>query len=274
MTVRISWSSLRTHDECKQKSHLARTKKLALLDDKRGFFPGTVTDRVVRNWLNDDPAANLGIMPDMVAATVDIERKALSDRDEGVVRWRGVEDKKKIIQECREAVTLIEPALLKYVVPFEYQADFHFEAPLFALNPRTGARGRILLNGYMDILVRDDKQRWWVFDVKHTRDNSYWRKTVGQLGFYDLAIELMFGQSTALTGLLQPLCSEKMKPYKPTPESRAQLMQRVLGMARDIWSGIQTPVTGNGPCSYCPTRHACVKFQPVRDAKGQKRMPL
>lgn len=51
MVMRISWSQLRTHEECKQRGFLQRTGHKSVLDNQRVFFPGTVTDRVVRDWL-------------------------------------------------------------------------------------------------------------------------------------------------------------------------------------------------------------------------------
>lgn len=270
MTLRISWSGLRTHEECKQKGFLTRTGKKATLEDTRNFFPGNVTDRVVRDWLNGDPEHNQGMMPEMVAAVIDREReKILSDG--GVMKWKDREDRSRVEKDCIEAVTKIEPALLKYVVPFEYQPDFKFQAPVTLPHPDGGMES-VLLIGFMDIIVRDDKGRWWVWDVKHTRDDGYWRKTVGQLGFYDLAVELMFGQPTIRTGLLQPLCKKPVLPYAPSQDSRSQLMQRVVGMANDIWRDDKTPRVDNTLCTWCPVRHACSKFAPVVQEDGKRRI--
>lgn len=270
--IKISWSALRTHEECKQKSYLARTKRLAKLDDKRNYFPGTVTDRVVRNWLINDPKSHLGEMPSLVEEYVNRQREEMKEKEEGVVRWRDPGDRARVIEECQEAVEKIEPVLLKHVIPHEYQPDFSFKAPLRLRNPVTGEIETIQLRGYMDLLVRMNGTEWAVWDVKHTRDNSYWRKTVGQLGFYDLAIELLFGKKSTVTGLMQPLCEEPIKPYTPSDDSRTQLLQRIVGMANDIWRDDRTPVPTNGPCGYCPTKHACVKFQPVVDDWGKKRL--
>lgn len=270
--VKISWSSLRTHEECKQRSYLARTKKLATLDDKRNYFPGTVTDRVVRNWLINEPEKHLGEMPDMVEAYVNREREKLKEDGEGVVAWRHPKDKQEVIEECQEAVRKIESDLVQHVLPHEYQPDFKFEAPVNILHPRTQEPETVYLRGYMDILVRQGGSEWAVWDVKHTKDNGYWRKTVGQLGFYDLSIFLLFGKHVSQAGLLQPLCDEPVKTYHPTEDSRAQLMQRIIGMANDIWLGVNTPVEGSGPCTWCPTKHACVKFVPVVDDWNKKRL--
>lgn len=271
MTLRISWSQLRLHEECKQKGFLQRTGHRASLENQRVFFPGTVTDRVVRDWLNNTPGEK-GLMPQMVDTIIDREKAAVAEQG-GVMTWKDRGDREKVRKDCIEAVTKIEPSLMRFVVPYEFQPDFGFKAPVTVPHP-DGGMETIYLIGYMDILVRDDKDRWWVWDVKHTRDDGYWRKTVGQLSFYDLAVELMFGKPTIRTGLLQPLCKKPEFPYTITQDKRSQLMQRIVGMANDIWREDFEPRKDNTHCSYCSVKHACVKFQPVVQANGQRRIPF
>lgn len=272
MTVRISWSGLRTHAECKQRSYLAREHHLATINDKRGYFPGSVSDRVVRNWLMNDPEHHLGEMPDMVTSVVDLVKTEWVDEDQGVVRWKDSGDRAKVEAECREAVEKVEPYLIKYVLPFEYEADYSFEAPVELLHPRTGEPILVLLNGKMDILVRDARSDWMILDLKHTRDEGYWRKTVGQLSFYDLGIEVLYGRPAVMTALLQPLCTERLKRYKPSSQSRVELMTRIHAMAIDVTDGIKDVRPDTKLCGWCPTHHACEKFAPVTDKKGRKRV--
>ena len=52
-TLRLSWSQLRTHDECNQKSFLMRSGKRSKVTDLRNFFHGMVVDRAMRDWLNN-----------------------------------------------------------------------------------------------------------------------------------------------------------------------------------------------------------------------------
>lgn len=269
MTLRISWSGLRTHTECKQKGYLQRQGKRAPLNDQRIFFPGNITDRVVRDWLNNTPG-ELGLMPQMVDSIIDREKGIIEERGE-VMKWKDKGDREQVRKDCIEAVTKIEPSLMRFVVPFEFQPDFKFTAPVTVPHP-DGGMETVYLIGFMDILVRDDKDRWWVWDVKHTRDDSYWRKTVGQLSFYDLSVELMFGQPTIRTGLLQPLCKKPVFPYTITPDKRSQLMQRVVGMADDIFRENYTPRKDSSICNYCVVKHACPKFTPVVQPNGQRRI--
>lgn len=271
MTLRVSWSSLRTHEECKQRGKLQRQGKRNTIDNQRVFFPGTVTDRVVRDWLLNNPEQNMGAMPDMVESIVTREKDIIAEEG-GAMVWKDRSDRAQVIKDCREAVEKIEPSLVKYVLPFEYQVDFRFKAPVTVPNARTKQQEAIVLIGAMDILVKDNNGRFAVWDVKHTRDDGYWRKTSGQLSFYDLAVKIMFGSGTSITGLLQPLCKLPVKPVTLDINSRTQLMTRVVRMANDIWADNLPPRTDNSYCGFCNVKHACTKFQPVLRADGSKRI--
>lgn len=271
MVIRLSWSQLRNADECKQKRYLTVQGTRKEARDQRLFLPGNVTDRVVRAWLKNDPKNHIGEMPGMVSATLDSIRDEILEKGERVAWKRDVDDRKKIEADCIEAVTNIEPTLLQHVVPFEYEADFRFDAPL--LLPRGQGKELIYLIGYMDIIVRNDDGQIRVFDVKHTRDTSYWRKTVGQLTFYDLASQLLFKTKTSETALLQPLCAKRVYPYVVTDDLRAQMYQRIVRVANDIWNNDNTPNVSNEFCGQCEVRNACPKFAPVLK-DGKKRVSI
>lgn len=269
MVIRVSWSQLRTHEECKQKRYLHVQKSGMAAKNQRLFLPGNVTDRVVRNWLQNAPMDHIGEMPSMVEPMLDSFRTEILDRGERTV-WKGLGDRAQIVRDCVEAVTKIEPALLKYVVPYNFIADFKFAAPL-TLPKFDGTQETILLIGYMDIIVKDNQGRYWVFDVKQTRDNQYWRKTVGQLTFYDLAVQLIFQKKTMRTGLFQPLCTTPVLPYEVTDDLRSQMNQRVVGLVNDIWRGDKTPRKDTKYCGFCDVKNACEKYQPVF-IDGKKRV--
>lgn len=260
--LRISWSSLRTHMECKQRGYLHRQKKKATLEDVRNYFPGTITDRVVREWLETDPLNSQGFMPDMVDAVMEREEQKIAE-GRGILRWRDPEDKARVREECITAVTEIEPVLYKLVVPYSYAADYKFEVPLSVPHPRGGTE-KVMLNGYMDILVHDqDKDQFSVFDVKHTKDEYYWRKTRGQLTFYDLAVWLEQGKQTKVTALLQPLCKEPVKGFRISETSKDEVIGKISEMAWDVWTEDHTPRNDTKFCRYCDVKHACSKFAPT-----------
>jgi CRISPR/Cas system-associated exonuclease Cas4 (RecB family) len=266
VTLKISWSGLRTYSECKNKRHLQVQGKALKSADQRMFFPGTVTDRVVRKFLDD---GGEGDMPEMVTDIMEAEEKIVAD-GEGKIRWKDTNDRKSVEQDCREAVTKILPALEKLVLPHEYQADFGFSAEMKFPHP-AGHKESVLLNGFMDILVRDAEGNYFVYDVKHTKDNGYWRKTSGQLSFYDLAIRVGEGKYTTGVGLLQPLCDEKVKMIPLDDVARASIMQLIGGMARDTWAENFELTSNRSNCNMCNVKHACKRFQPTI-VNGKKRM--
>lgn len=269
MMLRISWSRLRTHEECKQRGALTRSGKEPAISNSRNFFPGTVTDLVVRDWLAGEPEKNLGRMPDMVDQVM---HKALEEEKERgrVVLFKHAADWAEIEKDCKEAVTNIEPLLIEHVLPNDYQVDFRFKAPLGIPNAQDELE-YVQIRGAMDIIVRDPVTgEFDVWDVKHTRDKGYWRKTVGQLSFYDLAVFAMFGQDARRVGLLQPLTPEPFFPYELDDGRRSQLLQRVIAYSQDLWAENFEPNGKPSECSFCDVKFACSKFKPVRDAKGKK----
>lgn len=269
--LRISWSQIRTHSECHQKSYLYRKGKRPSLADQRNFFPGTVTDRVVRHWL-DDKSREPNQMPGMVRTVITEELERIRD-DGGVVLFKNTTDLEKIQEDCIEAVTKIEPHLRKWVTPFRFKADVRFDAPFRVPNALDESE-YVFLIGYMDILVLDNKDQFWVHDVKHTKNTSYWKKTLGQLDFYDLALFSMYGKHTAGTTLMQPLCKKELFPHKVTEENSRAIAKRVVDYAQDIWSNEKTPVEKkSGVCAYCDVKASCAVFK-AKERNGKHYISL
>lgn len=266
---KISWSSLRAHLECKQKGYLQRSGRKAKDENQRVFFPGTVTDRVVRDWLADDPYSNPGLMPEMVESVVAREQRNIEERGKQL-RWKDDKDRDSIILECQEAVRKIEPSLNKLVLPYEYDVDFGFKAPMRLDNP-AGGKTDVVLNGFMDIIVRKSTDLWAVYDVKHTKDNYYWKKTRGQLSFYDLVVDVLFDAPTFEVGLPQPLCEETEKMFVLSEEDRSILRAHIQGMADVIFNKNFEPDAPISACTFCNVKHACSRFTPVN---GTKRVSL
>lgn len=259
--LKISWSKLRSHMECKQKGFLQRAGKGASMENQRVFFPGTVTDRVVRDWLAGDPYSNPGLMVDMVESIVQREQENI-EKEGKQLRWKNDKDRDSIIADCQEAVRNIEPSLNRLVLPYEYDVDFSFKAPLRIPHP-LGHSETVILNGFMDIIVRRGEDQWAVYDVKHTKDNQYWKKTRGQLSFYDLAVDVMFDAPTFEVGLLQPLCKETERMFVLDDAERGILLKHVNDMCVDIWEKNFDPDAPIDACKFCNVRHACTRFQPV-----------
>jgi hypothetical protein len=244
---------------------LQKTGHATPLTNVRNFLPGTVTDRAVRNWLQDpQPGLMQTWIPELLETVVEEFSKGT------VILWRHPNDKDDVRKECIEAVTKIEPYLTKFVVPFRYQQDFRFEVPITLQTTRFG-RQPIFLVGAMDLLVQDVQDRYWVWDVKHTRDGSYWRKTIGQLYFYDLSTLLLFKKPAHRVGLLQPLCAKEVKAWEPTTQTRMEILSRITSMVEDILSENHPPNTDFSACGWCNTKHACPKYTPI-ESGGKRRM--
>ncbi len=259
-TVKISWSSLKTHEECKQRGALNRQGKRIKVADVRNFFPGRITDKVTRNWLQDGGAGTP--MVDRVRPLIDQELDKAKTKGEVVV-WRDSIDREWITQQCIQAVKNIEPALKRFVLPYQYQVDFKFAAP-FLVGAPDGGMDRVLLNGYMDIIVYDQATGTWrIYDVKHTENKDYWRGSFGQLAFYSLANMIMFGAKPVEVGFFQPLVTEQVKRFAISDSEVNHLSTRVQAMAYDVWSGDETPRKDMDVCHFCDVKHACSKFKPV-----------
>lgn len=270
-TVKVSWSSLKTFEACQQKSHLMRTGRKPAMKDIRNFFPGRVTDRVVRYWLQEDPKANKGRMPSMVHAIIEAELGEASEGGERV-DWKHRTDRDEVEAACIKAVTDIEPALERYVLPYTWQVDFGFRTPVMMAAP--WGMERVVLNGYMDILVYDpDTDSWRVYDVKHTANKDYWKGSFGQLVFYSLENQIRTGKLPVEVGFFQPLVAESVKRFEVTEQHTNYLASRIQAMVGEIWAGEAPPNGSPSECMFCEVKHACVKYQPVRDGR-RAQVPL
>lgn len=270
-TIRISWSSLRTYVECKQKAKLMRTGRKAALEDQRNFLPGTITDRISRDWLKDKDR-----QPGQMLLMLDeyFERAVAEAEESGIVRWKSVDDREKVRADCAEAITNLEPILLEHVTPYWHDQDVKFEVPMHAARNGGGDPIHVTLNGYMDYLVHDEEHdRWYVFDLKQTRNADYWKKTQGQMVYYSVATELRYGGRVEGAALIQPLLPEKhrLKPIEIGPEARLALFRDITNMANDVVNDAMPPKDDTDGCAWCPVKHACEKFLPE---PGTRRMRL
>jgi hypothetical protein len=272
--LNISWSQLRSHEECKRKASLLRQKKKQEMYDARVFFPGTVVDRAMRAWLMDDNRQPGG-MEKSVAEVMDREEQHSRDTGDGIVRWKYPADRAEVTTFCTTLVTRLEPILVERVLPFEFEPSKRFRAPI-EIPYLDGTKAVVNLNGEMDILVRDPARLdgpapltpWQVLDLKATKDDSYWRKTMGQLVFYDIACFAMFQQFTYFTGLVQPMCKEPIVGVSVDNQQRVEMMQRIISMAHDIWKNNFPLADTTRPCQRCDVKHACERFNPVGGRVG------
>lgn len=267
--LRLSWSRIRLHEECPEKGKHIAAGRRSKVADYRTFFPGTVTDRCMRRWLEQEHPEP-GWMAAQVARVMDEEEAASRDNGDGIVKWRHASDRAEVRASCIKAVTRLEADLRVLLnldgEPHDWQPAPRFEVPI-ALPRPDGTKVQILLTGEIDLLVRTPVGLE-VWDLKTTRDDQYWRKCLGQLLFYEIA---MWGQGhgwAVRSGLLQPLCAETMPEFRFTADDRLAMFQRIQKVAFDILDGRLDPKPQPG-CKYCDVRHACsVK------GGGRGRVPL
>ncbi len=257
--LRISWSRLRTHAECNRRSYLLRQGKSSPAKNVRDYFPGMVVDRLMRDWL-DDPLRRPGQMRAGVTAMITRLQNVAAQEEDGVVRWRNPADRAEVVQFCADLVGRLEPILDEHIVPFPHEQAVRFKQPL-VVPYLDGRPARIHLTGELDLLVRRP-DGWVVWDLKGTRDNSYWRKVLGQLIFYDLYVSLAKGQRTARVGLIQPMCDQPVVDFEVSDDMRNTLLSRIASMALDVWRDAKDCTTTIGHCTRCVVKHARPKFGP------------
>jgi hypothetical protein len=253
--LRVSWSQLRNHEECKMKGHLLRTGKRAKAQNLRNFFHGTVVDRCMRDWLAD-PHRSPGGMADQITAMV--ERAQAEAKDEGgIVRWRSPTDRAELHAFCTELVRRLEPILRERVLPYPHTVSTRFDVPIIIPDP-AGTPTQIRLIGETDLTVNNQGVQVW--DLKGTADDQYYRKVLGQLYFYDLAVLAARGEPTTLTGLIQPMCSTPVLEVTVGVHERGQILSRIVRLCHDIWTGDTTCKPDTAGCVVCEVRHACPRY--------------
>jgi hypothetical protein len=233
--------------------------KAAAVTDIRVYFPGTVVDRTMRWWL-DQPSPEPGQMAARVAEIMGEEEVTAKETKDGIVRWKSPTDKQEVLETCIECVTRLEPILYQVAIPYDYEPALRFRVPM-VIPYLDGMPQRIWLVGEIDLLTgKEDpvEGRWHeIWDLKMTKDNGYWRKSVGQLLFYDLAVRIMAGHYPMQSGLIQPMCTERKLTFLFTEEERRELLTHVMRYCSAVWSGSQRPNPSPGLCGRCDTRHAC-----------------
>lgn len=253
---KVSWSSLQRWELCRQKDYLVRQGFASQFKDVRNFLAGNIVDRIQRDWLaNPQP----GAMPLWVDEYM--ERCIAESEERGTIKWRHSSDKTEIKDFCVEVTTALEPILTARVLPYKYDQAFRFFTPVKIRRP-DGEIVEIVLRGEFDLLVQDPKDdRYIVWDLKTTKDNDYWKKSLGQLIFYDLVIISMTGQPPKKSGFIQPACNEQIKEFLFSQEDRSNMWGRIQAMMQSEWQGDHEPKKDNTGCSFCEVAHKCQKFQ-------------
>lgn len=217
-------------------------------------------------------------------AVMDREELAALESGDGVVVWKSKTDRKEVLEFLKELSHRLEPRLDELVIPYDFHPEFRFKFPIL-IPGLTGEPTPVFLVGGMDILTasnltwaemtQDDGTTIEVFqqspdtefglwDLKATKDKSYAMKTRGQLIFYDLCIELMFGKPASRVGILQPMVDDKyqgVREFVFSADDRMEIMNRMIAMAHARWRGDIDVAPTDSPCFRCDASHACPKYK-------------
>jgi hypothetical protein len=263
----VSWSKLKTWEHCKQKAWLQGNGFKSPTANTRVFFRGTVTDRILRTWLQDENRQP-DQMAGMVSEYVDLCEQEHKDQGTGIVRWKSPTDKQESIEWCRDLLVKIEPLVNEMVVPHlpHVYADKHLRGKV-TIPDLEGNPKDIMMIGILDILI-DSPDFLAVYDLKATSDESYWKKTIMQLVFYSIMMEAAGYRTPDATALIQPMCKEQIKPIYITEQHKIALMQKIVAYAHSVWAADFAPKESDAGClSWCEVAHACVKFKKNADGR-------
>jgi hypothetical protein len=278
--IKVSWSKIKTHEECRQKALRVAEGRKSPGRDVRIFFPGNVVDMAMRRWLSMDNPPRFW-MADHIE---EIMAELLDRKDDGIVRWLHTKDREEVTAFCRDAAFRLEELLRQFALPFDYQPALRFSTPMIVPGLEEGTTVKILLNGEMDLLVKEKdwplpditpdlnpvtiamadiarRPRLHLWDLKVTVDADYWRKTVAQLVFYDIVCICMFGVPVVEAGLLQPMVDDR--PYisfVPSDQDRTEMFTRIETVVHNILRMDHTPKADTAGCGWCDVRHACDKY--------------
>jgi hypothetical protein len=269
----ISWSGLRRYEECRQMHLRTIEGKTSGAANGRIFLPGTVADRVMREWLSvSDPEP--GQMHDMVPAMLEryANPKTEADRkDARVIKWRGDknEDRQRVLDFVIDVVDRLEPILMEHVIPHDYHPELKFEQ-IIGIPYLDGRPVGVKLIGGIDIAVRLREPQYGLepgdfvlWDLKATQNDEYIAKVVGQGIFYDIAFGHWWGDVTQPKrfGFVAPALKEPVQWLTIDDQDRRAMLERVVRFAHGMWQGRWEPKASDEGCSMCEVRHVCDKFQ-------------
>lgn len=247
------------------------------IKDGRRFIHGTLADRAVRRWLEQDEPQ----LPGQMAAYVDdlFEEHAVRS-PEYKIRWKGdpIEDQRYVIDLAKRVVNNVEPFLLARVIPFEYEPELRFRVPIRIPDSKGFAR-TIVLNGGMDIAVKEPSGLVSIYDLKATTNEQYVHGGImPQLIFYSIAWSFMFGAPEHMrAAFLTPACKTQYHELNITSQDRRHLMSRIVQFAHATWQNTEPICTDdNSECYYCDVKGFCPKFAvpKSKDSKGKHRASL
>lgn len=270
--MRISWSGLLRWEKCHRMDSLIRAGAEKSKVDSRNFLTGNIVDNAMRKWLDQDEPK-----PGQMRGFVD-EFFEYWTTNGDQIKWKGSEaaDKAKVRADAYEAVDRLEPWLFTNVIPYQYQPEARGWATV-EVPDASGVLVEVELFYAIDILVRLPDGKFWVIDLKTTRNANYVRgSTMAQLPYYALVISAAFGIPLAdidKVSFLTPLTDEIESGMVPEADDYRFLLQRITayvhGALAQDWT--MRPAK-DSVCTYeCSVASSCPrgKMPKMDDATGR-----
>lgn len=280
----LSWSRLKAYEACPQQVlRQMQRKQTPTRLDGRVFFEGSVSDRCMRAWLEEDDPQPGGML-----TYVDKYFEDFAFNDEQYrINWRGnpAEDMAKARAKIERVLTGLEPILLERVIPRGYVPELRFGPPRQKNpdpnKPRAtigvpGLDGKprpVDLVGGIDILTKtlDEQEDYEVLDLKATENDNYVRGDIlAQPIFYAIAVRAFTGKYPKSAAFLTPACKEKVVPVTISEQDIRHMMSRIVNYCHGVWKKEWHPKDKpDSDCHYrCDVRHACDLFkQPTEGPK-------
>lgn len=214
-SVKISWTQLRKKYE-KKTGGSGRSSGRSM---QESFFLGNTGDQLTRLWLERQDVQMSDLIPEAIeAASGGLSKKSGSDK------FLTPAKVKQIHSDFIAITKRLQPMLEDYILPFEYMVPHKFDSVLVIDD------AEVHLVGEMDFFVWDENG-YGIFDLKITENPDYWRSTVAQLTFYDIAASAQQKGQLMSAGLLQPMCSESFLPVLISPQDRREMFMNIARLA-------------------------------------------
>lgn len=271
--VTLSWSGLKRWENCPQHQLRVIRHETEKQDKGRIFLPGTVCDLVQRRWLDSDspqPGQMVQMVEDIFKETVEL--------GESKIHWKGnpVDDQNSVKGFCRDAVTRLEPWLLENVIPYDYAPEVKFRAHMEVPTECEGQYGPVKLIGGIDIVVRDDSDKFRLYDLKITKAMDYIKSTLAQLTFYDLAWGVIQGDfyHANAWGFVTPMLDEPLVSITVGRDDRKIMLSRIIKYAQGVWANSWDPKADDTGCAWCEAKGYCDKFKTIAIVDENNKMKV
>ena len=265
---KISWTQLTRLETCVKQAKLYAAGKRQPISNTRNFLTGNIVDNAQRKWLE---------LPNPAETSLVSLGKEMFDywteKQKDTIKWRGnkEDDKRQVLEDAEEALSILEPWLTDNILPYPYQPEARGTANL-VIPDWNGVKHKVELFFAVDIAVQLE-EGWWLMDLKTTKNEKYiYGQTLAQPTYYALAWSLYHKiplTDIVKTSFITPLTKNIETVVSPTTEDYSVMLQRIQKYAWIFWNENYAP-TKKEPdwqCrNFCEVRQSCpLMLTPVSD---------